>query len=129
MIKFYFAAYLVYRAVTQEPEPMRFKAGVNPFGLSPELEIGLIIANDVYAAHGVNMTVTSLNDGRHSRKSKHYRGDGGDLRTHDLPDDVKPQSVADEIAKNVGPQYDVLLEGEGTANEHIHLEFDPKRID
>ena len=108
---------------------MKFKTGVNPHGATNELMFGLIIANDVYAAHGVNMTITSLNDGRHSRKSKHGRGDAGDLRTHDLPENISPRDVAGEIAENVGPQYDVILEGEGTSNEHIHLEYDPRRID
>lgn len=106
---------------------MRFKPGVNPFGITPELILGLMIADGIYSDLNINMTITSLNDSIHGVKSKHWIGSAGDIRTRDLPGDIDPDEVRKEIAENVGSDYDVLLESKGTPNEHIHIEYDPKR--
>lgn len=106
---------------------MILKEGVSTRGISPELQIALFICNEVYATHGVNMVITSLVDGKHSLKSKHWTGDAADLRTHNLPTHVDPQTVVKDIKERLNSSdYDVILEDYNGPNEHIHCEFDPK---
>ena len=105
---------------------MILKSGVKVQGFHPELNLGLFIANEVYAVHGVNMVVTSGTEGKHSRTSSHYLGLAADLRVRNLPNTVSPYDIAREIQSRLGPDYDVIFEGEGTPNAHIHLQFRPK---
>lgn len=99
---------------------MRFKKGVNPFGIRPELLLALVVADQAYADVGVEMVVTSLNDGKHSQASLHYAGCAADLRIWDVTD-VK--GLAEKIRVNLGENvdFDVVVE-----KDHIHLEFQPK---
>lgn len=68
--------------------------------------------------------VTSINDKVHKPGSLHYEGKAFDLRTKDLPNDTPPV-LRRALATALGPEFDVLLESEGTDNEHIHVEYDP----
>lgn len=100
---------------------------VDPTGLKIEMVLGLVIAETIFSAHGHDTVVTSINDGRHSAKSRHYIGFAVDLRSkHIHPPDVKDQ-ILDKLKAGL-PGYDVLLEGLGTPNEHYHLEYDPRRV-
>jgi len=100
---------------------MIIKAGVRIKGISQELLLGLFVANEVYALHGVNMVVTSLLDGKHSATSLHYAGEAADLRTRNIPQDVDPQDIRKEIKDRLGMDYDVILE-----DNHIHMEHQPR---
>lgn len=64
------------------------------------------------------MTITSGNDGIHMRKSKHYSNEAIDIRIRDM---VNRERTFKEIKKDLGKDYDVLLE-----SDHIHIEYDPK---
>lgn len=107
---------------------MILKTGVSTRGIGPELLLALFICEQIYALTGTNMVITSLNDGRHSMKSKHWLGHAADLRTHNLPQRVDKQDIVRDIKKALGnsKDYDVILESIDTPNEHIHIEFDPK---
>lgn len=72
-----------------------------------------------------DMVITHGRDGKHKAGSKHYSDNALDFRTHHV---TGPQSLAliAEVARRLGPDYDVLLEDEGTPNEHGHAEHDPK---
>lgn len=93
------------------------KASTRVEGLSIEMLLGLVIANDLYRANGERMTVTSVTDGRHMRASLHYIGNAGDVR---LPK-RHPTMIARELEKALGQDYDVVLE-----KTHIHIEYQPK---
>ena len=69
--------------------------------------------------------VTSINDSKHSRKSKHHIGMAFDLRSRHMTDEDKGDILA--TMKRSLPGFDVLLEGLGTPNEHFHIEYDPSR--
>jgi hypothetical protein len=69
------------------------------------------------------MVVTSLNDGRHGVNSWHFKGRAVDLRVHNVGN---PEELFEIIRDELGDDFDVLLEGEGLPNAHIHIEYDPK---
>jgi hypothetical protein len=85
--------------------------------------IALISATEIWRDNGSTLTVTSATDGTHTRASKHYTGCAVDLRTRGLAD---PEKAVRELQDALRDDYDVILEGRGTANEHCHVEFDPK---
>lgn len=64
--------------------------------------------------------ITSVMDGSHMRGSRHYTGLAIDLRTNNLSE-VQASSWVERLKKNLGPNYDVILE-----RDHIHAEYDPK---
>ncbi len=66
---------------------------------------------------GPKFVVTSVSEGKHKRKSKHYTGYGMDVRTRNLDN---PKSMRDSIAAVLGKDFDVILE-----KDHIHIEFEP----
>lgn len=100
------------------------------FGLRPELLAGMVIVGDVFTVRGYVLEFSHGMDGVHSRASLHYNGCGidGILR----PDSNQAMSVTLKISITqtavlaLGQDFDFILEGLGTANEHWHLEFQPK---
>jgi hypothetical protein len=100
-------------------------SSVNPTGIKNEMMIALMVADEAMQSQKAVCVITSINDGRHSAKSRHYIGMAVDLRSRHL-DDVGKMVVLNEMRSNL-PGYDVLLEGKGTPNEHFHLEYDPRR--
>ena len=69
-----------------------------------------------------DLTITSGTDGMHSGISDpHHRGEAYDIRSQDLPLDVKNQVLA-LIQKLLGPKFYAFLESPGTSNEHIHAQ-------
>ncbi len=78
------------------------------------------------AAGGPTPVITSGNDGRHSQGSLHFSNLAIDLRTNNISDSLS-QSIADDLARRLGPDFDVLFERfpSNPANDHIHIEYDP----
>jgi len=116
------------KLIGPDGEPLRarydmlsLKAGVLPRGMSTEILLAVIVANDVYTGMGVDLVLTSIVDGSHSRGSRHYQGDAIDLRTRNFPTDADAKTASDRIRERLGADYDVVLEG-----NHIHVEYDPK---
>jgi hypothetical protein len=72
-----------------------------------------------------DMVITSGNDSGHSKLSWHYEGRALDIRTHHL---TLPQKTAliNALRAKLGPNYDIILESLGLANEHLHLEYQPR---
>lgn len=105
---------------------MKLKPGVKLRGLVPQMVVALLIIHDLYAHYGVELVVTSANDSQHKSDSFHYAGQAVDLRTKTFQQS-KALLVA-QIKEAVGPDFDVLLENEGTDNEHLHIEYDPKDV-
>ena len=105
---------------------MKLKHGVRLTDLTPQMAIAACIVRDVYAEldPGASCTITSANDSKHGENSWHYKGRALDFRTHDFTGDK--QQLLYVLKDALGPEFDVLLEGAGTPNEHIHCEWDPK---
>ena len=101
------------------------KAGVDLRGLHPVWGIAFPIIQRIYNKRGHECVITSANDSTHGPNSWHYKGRALDLRTKHLPMMDKLPLVK-ELKEALGPQFDVVFEAEGTVNEHVHLEFDPK---
>ena len=99
---------------------MKFKQGVNPFGIKSELLLALTVADSVWARNGQELVITSLNDGKHSQTSLHYAGCAADLRIWNFTDvDAVAEILREDLGRN--PDFDVVVE-----TDHIHLEYQPK---
>jgi len=72
-----------------------------------------------YAKHGKDVVITSGIDGSHKSNSLHYKGRALDLRTRHLSDGQRVE-IMTELKARLGPNYDVLFEG-----NHFHIEYDP----
>lgn len=72
------------------------------------------------------ITITAGSNGQHRTGSLHYRYRALDVRTKDFPTRDAKDELVRQLQRDLGPDYDVLLEGVGTDNEHCHVEFDPK---
>ncbi len=100
---------------------LSLKHGVNVKGIKGEIIIAMIIVNEVYDSYGYSeCVITSVDDRKHSERSLHYKQLAFDVRTR-MIQPIAQQMVANEIAKKLGEQYDVVLE-----KDHIHIEFDIK---
>jgi hypothetical protein len=100
---------------------IKIKPGVRVLGLKPEALLGIQICASVYAEHNLDFVLTSVVDGKHSRGSKHYSGNGWDGRTRNIPTEDAKGKIFLDIKNALGSDYDVVLE-----KNHIHCEYDPK---
>ncbi len=98
---------------------MRIKHDVDLHPLQPQMVLAMIVAESVYAKSQSEVMITSGKEGPHMVKSLHFTGMALDIR---LPN-MAVNQVAANLAAALGPQYDVVLEG-----DHIHIEYDPKRV-
>lgn len=70
--------------------------------------------------------ITSGMDSLHSPNSLHYALRAVDVRTKNFPTSAAKHAFVAALKAELGPDYDVILEAEGQANEHAHLEYDKK---
>ncbi len=117
---------------------MRLKTGVKLSGLRPQMLVAFMVAKEEFAKYGIELIITSVNDSNHGYGSLHFSGGAFDARTKHIDNtkmkaayglsalDVKHR-IWDAIRKNLGVEFDVLFEFIGLPNEHIHIEFQPKR--
>lgn len=70
----------------------------------------------------INITITSGNDSLHMTGSKHYSGEALDIRSKDMDNKL---IFLSKVMARLGDKYQGILEGEGTPNEHFHIEYDP----
>ena len=123
---------------------MIFKAGIDVMGIRPELVLVLVVVDGVYRARGLELRITSVTEGKHGTASLHYAGQAADCgtkehgpREEDFADRVgwvteREAFLVDlfgAIDKALGytPDVDVSPENAGGAQEHIHVEVQPKR--
>lgn len=105
---------------------IKCKVGVKLFGLRPEMLVVLQVADAAWQAFGHDgPTITSARDSVHGFGSLHCVGAAVDLRSKDLPDDHK-RLILTRLRDCLTDEFDILLEAEGQANEHFHIEFQPK---
>ena len=99
---------------------MKIKPGVRIFGIRPELVLAFHIADKIFEKYGIELVITSVIDGKHSKGSLHYIGAAGDMRTRDASEAVS-RSITRDLKEALGDDFDVIFEG-----NHIHMEFQPK---
>lgn len=73
-----------------------------------------------------DITITSVADGEHVTNSKHYVDEAIDIRSNNFSGSTHKLLFKAELEKflnlsNPCP-FTVLLEGEGTPNEHFHIQ-------
>jgi hypothetical protein len=109
---------------------IKFKEGVRVGrGPSPRLVLALMVADQVYAEHGADCVVTSLDDSDHSTRSRHYIGEAVDLRVKHVSSDTADE-IFDELFHRLlplGPEYLVLREFRGEPQDHIHIQYQGMR--
>lgn len=102
---------------------LRVKAGVQP----KVVEMIATVANLAQTLDDpAEVWITSVFDGQHGQDSFHYRLAALDLRSHNFADLSAKHDFLHRLRSRFGPEYDVLLEGVGTNNEHYHIEHDPR---
>ena len=99
---------------------MRLKPGVRVLGLQAGTLLAMQVAAEVLRGRDIELVITSVIDGGHSRGSKHYSGNAFDFRIRHMAPS-QPEQVRDELSKALAGDYDVVLE-----RDHIHVEYDPK---
>ena len=102
--------------------PVRIKAGVVMWGLRPIMHYAVNRAAAVCASMGVDCVITSAREGTgHSDNSLHYLGLAVDIRTRDLPAELR-EEFEFRVRNLLGKRgFDVVLE-----KSHLHIEYDPK---
>lgn len=96
---------------------IKIKAGVTPSNLI----IMAAVAN-VAELEGRTVVVTSGTDGRHMSGSRHYVNAALDIRSKDFESPEAKRAFLAAVLKRLGQNYQGLLEHEGLANEHFHIE-------
>jgi hypothetical protein len=85
-----------------------------------ELLFAMTVASEVFMRAGSEMTITSIVDGTHAFRSRHYDGAAFDFRIYHL-DRKRIEKIIAEIKNALNVDYDVVLE-----KDHGHCEYDPK---
>lgn len=102
---------------------MRIKPGVDIRNLTVHGLLILMVAQQLRP----KVRLTSGKDGKHKLGSKHYTGDAVDLGCKEFDSEENRAFVAN-LKSSLGMDFDVLWENVGSANEHIHVEYDPKGL-
>lgn len=102
------------------------KPGTKLTNLQPQIVLAVTVAEHIWwNAAQTTLVITSVNDGKHKDDSFHYRGAAADLRIKTMPVKLRAQAVQ-QLRSALGAQFDVLHEGIGTDNEHVHLEYEER---
>ncbi len=115
---------------------IELKTGVRVVGMSPQIAFAMQVAEGAWADTLEKFNVSPPQppcvvteifalDG-HARTSSHYLGNAFDNRTKTLPTTTAKRWFAAEVRRRLGVDYDVFLEGLGTVNEHLHVQYRPK---
>lgn len=101
---------------------VRFKGGVNTFGLHPRVRSVIVLTADIiHQTAGKECVVTSLCDGVHASDSFHYLLGAADFRTRHLTEGEQ-EGITERLSLKLGDQWDVVLE-----SDHLHVEWDSGR--
>jgi len=108
---------------------MRLKPGVQLATLTPQSVMAALVVDGCYRRMGYEATLTSGSDGIHHGQpvagdllDPHLVGKALDFRIHDIrPGDVL--QVVASIREDLTTEYVVFWEGQGTQNEHIHVQY------
>ncbi len=100
---------------------IQFKKYVSRACLQPQMLLALSRIEQIYNKYGYSLTVTSTDDGHHSKNSLHYHGLACDIRSRELSDTDHANLNNDIRTKltELDPKYQVVVE-----STHIHVEYD-----
>ena len=84
-----------------------------------------VVVEQVYQSNGHEPELTSGRDGKHSQTSLHYAGAAWDFGVKGISEDSRA-AISAGIDSRLGRDFDVLYEGAGTPNAHIHIEWQPR---
>ena len=104
---------------------MRVKQGVDLTGMHPMMTFAFGALMAIHIDEGYEATITSGREGKHSPTSSHYAGNAIDIRTHDLPPTLPLELFAADIENRLPVWFQVIIEGEGTSTEHVHVQYRP----
>jgi len=85
--------------------------------LRPEIQLALRVAENVWFTYGAELEITWTTGGKHGEHSLHPKRRAFDC----LPTIQSRKQTVDDLKRILGPDYDVVDEG-----DHIHVEWDPK---
>jgi hypothetical protein len=68
------------------------------------------------------LVITSINDSTHMDGSRHYTNEAIDIRSKNFHSRESKRIFRIELEKFLGPYFRVLLENEGSENEHFHIQ-------
>ena len=102
------------------------KSNVRLHDLDPAIVVGLIAANEIFKEAGYDCIITSANDSTHGKRSLHPKGLALDFRSKHIKTKSEKFTILALIKHCLDVQFDIILEGLGTPNEHYHMEYDPK---
>lgn len=91
--------------------------------LQPVMDIALDAVRRVWQSHGLTPVITSIQDGRHMSGSKHYEGLAFDVRLNNV--NLDHEQLRLEVQLLAGNSFDIVHENHGTADDHLHSEYDP----
>lgn len=91
---------------------------------TPEMNYALSVVSRVWAEYGRMATVTSGTDSHDT--GLHPLGLALDIRTKDIDSRADKHAMVADVKAILGRDYDVIFESEGLANEHLHIEYDPR---
>lgn len=107
------------------------KPGVRLLGLSPQMVFAHTVVTSLWQDTGRReIIITSGTEGAHTdtpRPSGHYAGNALDYRTKGLGRESL-ELLQRELANALGPDFLVIVEDVGGENEHLHVEWRPRRI-
>ena len=101
------------------------KPGVQLYGIKPEMGPIDNIIRFIFMKYDYGCVITSALDSHEGKISFHNLGWALDYRTKHIKNDVIKRQIVEDCKKAL-PNCDVGLHAEGTDNEHLHSEFDPK---
>lgn len=97
-------------------------------GIQPEILFALMVLQSLFDKYRHALVVTEVTGGKHMEGSLHYKGRAIDIRTNHIRDRSEKGSLIGEIRYALGDDFDVVFEAENAANEHLHIEYDPKEM-
>lgn len=108
---------------------MKLKEGAKLDGVKWQMFYASIIVEGILNSDGYECVITSGTDGKHGHGlsapgkadgTLHDDGLALDFRNRTIPVPER-EPIRKDIAKALGPDYDVVLE-----KDHFHVEYDPK---
>mgnify|MGYP003135618127 CR=1 FL=1 len=109
--------------------PLAYKAGVRVRSRTLALSHieNCALAAQASLGYPDVLVVTSVNDSRHAKTSKHYVNAAIDLRTkgqaaNTMGSTARKQKFRRRLAALLGDLFTVILEGLGKPYEHIHVQ-------
>jgi len=121
---------------------IHIKPGVTIHRLQPQVVLATHAVDGIYQRHGIiECWLTSGSDGKHRAGSKHYSGEAVDIRTRNVPSQLRIPVAIDVAKALVGRVFDgrhgrvkMIFQSPGNPSlfdiflhkTHMHVEYDVK---